>query len=856
MDDVKTCVREQIIQHFACSIPLRVEALRLLRETGSFLCQRYSDPNQNDDEGEQKITGDMASASGDSAKTDCSSGDEARDDELDDSATSQRAPSETSPSETSPSETSPSETSPSETSSSDASAIATDASDAAVSTEESGAPNVLSTKPLSVKKRALSVADDRRQRRKQARMRRRAHLEATLKDYFDRSIPLSRLTIHQFADIDYGERVRVLSIRLTYDQQRLDDEVAAMVVPENSHHGLLLHSAWAEAQSRHILGDCERIIRREFSEQMESHVIQAVKRHVRTMCMQRPLTETVLAISAHRDGFSMAVVNGAGQVLTARDLSRNEYGPDKIQQAIKEVVAELHPAHVAVGASERTRLIQQMLAGSLGNELKESQVGWLTVPEEGVANYCRSAKGCEEIPGVSPEHRITIALARRVQEPLLQFVKVEPRDWLSEQQQTTVNVQRLRTEIQSVYQTCLARIGVDVNTAPPLVLEQLPGLNESVARKIEAHRIANDRFTTIAQLCQAIDLGPTVTELIGFLRIKNGDEPLDAIGIHPEHYSVAEQLLGHCEVSKTQLAAEVTAGVPQHSVTPTTDATATTDSPAGDRLADPTHSPKTTELDSTSSSTTPPPGTNNNLASRADWDQRFRSLDLQRLSESFSITREQARRLVNELRFAGRDVRENSRQPVIRMGSLRSEDLEPGELLAGQVINTAPFGAFVEIAPGTVGLIHVSRLGDGYVRDPREILMEGERIPVWVLSVDRERKRIALSLSPPGAARSERRGRPTENKRVENVATRESTRRSGQARITRPRKQSNYTPKPSRPKRVVPITEGMKTGNEPMRTFGDLKQFFDISKTPKSKPPKTDVPKKGKSDPSGDPAES
>ncbi len=338
-------------------------------------------------------------------------------------------------------------------------------------------------------------------------MRRCAHLEAALKDYFNKSFPIHKLTIHQFADIDYGERVRVLSARIKFDEHRLEEAATALLVSEDSYHGVLLQSAWAEAKTRFILADCERIIRREFSERMEQHVIQAVKRHVRSMCMQRPLRAPLLAVSAHRDGFSLVAVDSGGRILASRDLSRNEYGPDRIKQEIKDLVQQLGLAYVAIEAAERTRLIQQMLADSLGDELKDLNVAWLTIADEGLVNYCRSATGCEEIPGVTPEQRAAIAVARRAQSPLTEFVKVEPRDWLSEQQQATVNVQRLRDEIEGVYRSCLARVGMDVNLVEPSILRKLPGVDEAMARRIEAHRIAHGHFRQISELCQALDFG-------------------------------------------------------------------------------------------------------------------------------------------------------------------------------------------------------------------------------------------------------------------------------------------------------------------------------------------------------------
>jgi transcriptional accessory protein Tex/SPT6 len=277
---------------------------------------------------------------------------------------------------------------------------------------------------------------------------------------------------------------------------------------------------------------------------------------------------------------------------------------------------------------------------------------------------------------------------------------------------------------------------------------------------------------------------------------------------------VAEQLLQSCGISKEQLAKEVSSGRLWQA-----DEARGHESEAIAKLA----------------ASSEPPQSDSLPAAREDWDRCFRTLEFQKLGEVLHITREHARRLVNELRFAGRDVREISRLPIVRHGSLKAESLQPGELLPGRVVNTTSFGAFVEVAPGIVGLIHVSRLGDGFVQDPREVLMEGESIPVWVLSVDRERNRLALSLSPPGAPRPARSGPPPAKRPPPPPKSAAPAHGEKPRASTTPR--GGQPPRPRKPKQVVPLTEGMKSGREPMRTFGDLKQFFEIKTAPQAKPP-------------------
>ena len=361
-------------------------------------------------------------------------------------------------------------------------------------------PAKSATKPVDSKGPVLSLAEQRRQRRKESRLRRRAHLEATLKSYFGSRFPLNKLTPSQYADIDFGERVRVLTAVFEFDRPKLETEASKLVISDNSQHTSLIGEAWKQALDRFVVPDCERIIRRHFASEVEQQGVTSIKRRVRNICMQRPIYQPVLSVVGNRDGFSLAVIDAEGTTLHSEDLLRNDYGPDKIKQRIGELVEQHSVAVVAIAEGPRTRLIEQLASDSLGNELKAKGVGWFIVASDGLENFCKTAVGCEEIPNVPPEQRVAIALGRRAQNPLFEFVKCAPRDWLTEQQQTIVDIKRLSEEIRLVYQSCLARVGVDVNRASAAVLSLIPGLEESVSRRIEAQVRGGSRITCLSQL--------------------------------------------------------------------------------------------------------------------------------------------------------------------------------------------------------------------------------------------------------------------------------------------------------------------------------------------------------------------
>jgi uncharacterized protein len=767
-EDAQAALQELIVTRFAQSMPVRKLALSIIRETGKIDCRRFEEAETATD----SQTSTLLEAAAEDATVEMHPTSASSEAEAPTAETAMTVdPSSLAEDADRPQ---PMPTEPPAIGSATRSPLAP---------ANSSGPSTTTAAPA---KPAASMAEQRRQRRKESRLRRRAHLESALKVYFGKAFPLAKLTTPQYADIDFGERVRVLTATMTCDDQRLAEEGAAMVVPKDSSLSEMLIRAWYDARQRFIIPDCERLIRREFADQMERQTIAAIKRHVRDMCMQRPIKQTVLAVVGHRDGFSLAVLDPGGSVLLAEDLPRNDVGPDKLNNRLKEL-AQTHAVGVlAIADSPRTRLIEQLAANALGRELADLNVGWLLVAANGLDAYAKSATGCEEIPAVTPEKRAAIALARRAQDPLCEFVKCGYRDWLSEKQQTTIDVKRLGVEIERVYQSCVGRVGVDVNTATPAVLQRVSGLDDLSARKIENYRIANGKITSIENLREVLQLDDrSYQEARGFLRVVGGDNALDAVGIHPEHYAAAESTLAACGLSITALAER---------------------------------------LESTREQTVGSPGAPTEF--KSGWEDKLRAADLEQLSQKLDVGKEQLRRIINALRYAGSDIRTRSTLPIVRHGSLSLPDLAPGQLYSGKVVNVAGFGAFVELAHGVTGLVHISRLGDRFVRDPRELLMVGERIPVWVVSVDRERQRIALSVSAPGKSAV---GKPKQR----TASKPRISRRRGEKPVTNRAARPKQRKRESKRKKVVaPITDAMKDGREPMRTFGDLKQFFDIERSP------------------------
>jgi len=339
----------------------------------------------------------------------------------------------------------------------------------------------------------------------------------------------------------------------------------------------------------------------------------------------------------------------------------------------------------------------------------------------------------------------------------------------------------LRSSLDEVVESCVNYVGVNVNTASPALLRYVSGLNQLTARRVYEHRLQHGPFRTRQQLNEVAGFGEaTFVQAVGFLKITGGDNSLDATWIHPESYDIATRALEQLGRTATDMTEKKAAAV---------------------------------------------------LA------ERVSKVDLSEMAPQLGVGILSLKDILSQLARPGRDPREDLPAPVFKRGILKIEDLTVGMELIGTVLNVVDFGAFVDIGMHDSGLVHVSQLGNKYVRDPHDVIAVGDIVKVWVVGVDKERRRVSLTMLPPGSERADSRRGSKPGSRGERPARSDSGEKSPTARKPRPKgpprsrakraPKTRYKPK-SRSKPVVPITEAMKAGTEPMRTFGELAQFFDI----------------------------
>jgi uncharacterized protein len=612
------------------------------------------------------------------------------------------------------------------------------------------------------------------------------------RDYFDYREEVKRIPPHRVLAINRGERAKVLRVKIESDLEAMHRTLEELLVPPEHPHAEYLRGCARDALSRLILPSLEREIRRELTDRAEAHAVRVFARNLRNLLLQPPVRDRrVLAVDpGFKSGCKLVALDQFGNVLEHGVIFL--VGPaerrTEARQKVVDLVTRYELSVVVIGNGTACRQSEAFFAELMAGELKDRGVAYVIVNEAGASVYSTSRIGREEFPDYDASLRGAISIGRRLQDPLSELVKIDAASMGVGLYQHDVKAKHLRSSLDEVVESCVNYVGVDANTASPALLRYVSGLNQLTARRIYDHRRQHGPLRNREQLREVPGFGEaTFVQAAGFLKILGGDSPLDATWIHPESYEVAGQVLANLGGTVADL----------------TDKTAT-----------------------------------------AALAQRLAEVDLEKMAKQLGVGALSLKDILAQLARPGRDPREDLPAPVFKQGVLTLEDLSPGMELTGTVLNVVDFGAFVDIGMHDSGLVHISQLADKYVRDPHEVVSVGDIVRVWVKEVDKERRRVSLSMIRPGTERprgprrSEKRaasrgaaedGREPVQRRAK---PRDQTGRKPQGRTrskSPPASKGPSKPKPrpkSRPKPVVPITDAMKTGKEPMRTFGDLAQFF------------------------------
>ena len=637
--------------------------------------------------------------------------------------------------------------------------------------------------------------------------------EKHFRDYFAYADHIQRVPPHRLLAINRGERAKLLKVRIEGPPEELQAAAEGLLVPAGHPHAELLRNCCRDALGRLVLPSLEREIRREMTEFCETHAVEVFARNLRNLILQPPVGgRRVLALDpGFKSGCKAVAIDECGTPLEHAVL--HIIGKQEKRAAAARRIVELVQAHactvIAIGNGTAGRETETLVAELVAGELAALDVAYVIVNEAGASVYSTSGYGREELPGHEAAVRGAISIGRRLQDPLSELVKIEPANIGVGLYQHDVKARHLHASLDQVVESCVNYVGVDVNTASPALLRYVSGLSQPTARNIHEWRTKNGPFASRQQLLEVPGFGEAAfVQAVGFLKITGGANPLDATWIHPESYAVAERVLERIGASPPDLAVR------------------------------------------------------QQVESLAE---RVASLDLEALAAELGVGRLLLADIVEQLQRPGRDPRDDLPRPFFKKGVLKLEDLEVGMELRGAVLNVVDFGAFVDIGLHDSGLVHISQLSSRFVRDPHDVVSVGQVVTVWVLELDKARRRVALTMIAPAERerqqqakdrrqqarearekqppRPEGGGRPAPD-RAEGAAEQPRPPRHaggrGKGRPRPPREQGPRTyvsSGPSGPPK--PLSKGMKTGKEPLRTFGDLKQFFETKTTdePPAEPP-------------------
>jgi uncharacterized protein len=630
-------------------------------------------------------------------------------------------------------------------------------------------------------------------------------------DYLDFREPLSRIPPHRVLAINRGERAKILRVQVEADQAAIEEIGIEQLVPTEHSHKDFLTGCVRDALARLILPSLEREARRELTEKAETHAVEVFARNLRNLLLQPPLPgRRVLAVDpGYKNGCKLAALDEFGKLL-AHDVIF-VIGSDEQKAAGRAKLVAFITEHnltvIAIGNGTACRQTEQLIAEILGTELKDQDVHYVVVNEAGASVYSTSEVGREEFPECDAIQRSAISIGRRLQDPLSELVKIDPASIGVGLYQHDARATHLRTSLDDVVQSCVSYVGVELNSASTPLLRYVSGMNQLTARRVYEHRQQNGPFKSRQQLMEVSGLGnATFVQAAGFLKIVGGDQPLDATWIHPENYEAATKLLAKLGIDPVT----VTSG-----------------------------------------------------ASAAQIREAVAALDRQALAAELGVGQLALDDMIEALCRPGRDPREDLPPPIFRKDVVKFEDLLAGMELRGTVLNVVDFGAFVDVGLSDSGLIHISQLSAGYVRDPHEVVAVGDQVRVWVSAIDPQRRRVALTMIAPGTERpaptkSRRGGRRRQDEGQQQPQQQRPRQRrpaEGQQAAGQPASEGppqERTPRPQRggggkqrrdrrgppqrqprsgsfekraPKQLVPITKEMEEGKAYLRSFGDLLQF-------------------------------
>ena len=507
--------------------------------------------------------------------------------------------------------------------------------------------------------------------------------------YYDYREPLKKAAGHRVLAMNRGEKEGFLSVKIEGEEEKLLQRMERRLIRRSSDTADILRWVIADSYKRLIAPSLEREIRNDLTEKAEEAAIGVFRENLRQLLLQPPISgKVVLALDpAYRTGCKIAVIDTTGKPLETTVVYPTP-PQNKTAEAEKKLLALIEKYGVdliSIGNGTASRESELFVAEMLKKTSRRVQ--YIIANEAGASVYSASKLGAEEFPDYDVSLRSAVSIGRRIQDPLAELVKIDPKSIGVGQYQHDMNQKRLGEALSGVVEDCVNSVGVDLNTASPALLSYVAGIHATVAKNILKYREEHGKFTARRELLKVAKLGPKAYEqCAGFLRLPDSEMPLDRTGVHPESYAAAEGLLALCGYGLADVAAKRVGG-----------------------LAKKIKSPEKTAAEL--------------------------GIGVPTLED-----------IMRELEKPGRDPREDAPAPVLRSDVLSMEDLQEGMVLTGTVRNVIDFGVFVDIGVHQDGLVHISQICDRFIKHPLEAVRLGDVVQVKVLSVDLQKKRIALTM--------------------------------------------------------------------------------------------------------------
>ena len=579
--------------------------------------------------------------------------------------------------------------------------------------------------------------------------------------YYQYEEPVKKAAGHRILALNRGESEKFLTVKIAAPEERILQYLRTKVITsDNAVTTPILEEVIADSYGRLIAPAIEREIRNDLTEKAEDGAISVFGKNLEQLLLQPPIAGKVVLgwDPAFRTGCKLAVVDETGKVLDTKVIYPTA-PQNKVEEAkaeLKKLIKKYHVSLISVGNGTASRESEQVIVELL-KEL-DTPVQYVIVNEAGASVYSASKLATEEFPNFDVGQRSAASIARRLQDPLAELVKIDPKSIGVGQYQHDMNQKKLSDALNGVVEDSVNKVGVDLNTASASLLEYVSGVTKVIARNIVEYRETNGRFTDRKQLLKVAKLGPKAFEqCAGFMRITDGDNPLDATSVHPESYEAAKKLLDKmgltmADVKEAQkkAAAEKAAGKKtavkeKPAKKPKEVVIRNTNTAMGRALAaamggvvledNGAKSAKSRGADAAEAKTE---------VTASNLEKKIK--DKKKLAEELGIGEITLTDILKELEKPARDPRDDMPAPILRSDVLDMKDLKPGMILKGTVRNVIDFGAFVDIGVHQDGLVHVSQMTDKFIKHPLEAVSVGDVVDVQVISVDMEKKRIALTM--------------------------------------------------------------------------------------------------------------